>query len=145
MYYSWTKRTLLWTINIKWRFILCYPCWITLKCMEKCEQTVYGNTKYARQTRWTIILNMRIYSALCISTSYNGNFLMHLECDYLSLCRIRLFSVGCNNSDTVASTISWRIVCKAAQSLQNEKIMVKFWKSEKTKIQNHGTLTFPLD
>lgn len=38
--------------------------------------------------------------------------------DYLSLCGMRLFSFGCSSSVTVASIISWRVVCKPTQSLQ---------------------------
>lgn len=39
---------------------------------------------------------------------------------YLSLCGIRLFSLGCRSSSTMASIISWSVVCKPFQSLQSK-------------------------
>lgn len=44
------------------------------KCMEKCEQTLYRNTKYARQTRLTIILNMQIYGVQCTVHQYESQW-----------------------------------------------------------------------
>lgn len=64
---------------------------------------------------------------------------------YLSLCGVRLLSAGWSSSDTVASIISWRIVCKPVQSLWIRMKSNSYFKNFTLKMANIGSYAIELE